>query len=77
MSVKKELTFFKFLKNLRVDRRVFSCCLPFPKVLTKTIYYCRQKPGETDIAHMVSDYVSRALKSKTLKKVYLILNFQK
>ena len=43
---------------------MFSCCLSFPKVPTKTIYYCGQKPGDTDIAHMVSDYVSHALKKK-------------
>ena len=41
---------------------MFSCCSPFPKVSTKNIYYCGQKPGETEIAHMVSDYVSHALK---------------
>ena len=40
---------------------MFSCCVPFHKVSTKNIYYCGQKTGETDIAHMVSDYVSHAL----------------
>ena len=44
-----------FKKNLRVDRRLFSCCLPFPKVPVKNIYYYGQKPGETDINHMVSN----------------------
>ena len=39
-SVKQELTFFNFLTKLRVDKRVFSCCLPFPKVSAKNTYYC-------------------------------------
>ena len=50
------LTFFKFFKNLRVNRRVFSCCLLFPKVTAKNIYYCGEKSGEADVAHMVSNY---------------------
>ena len=45
-----------------MDRRVFSCCLPFLKVSAKKIDYCGRKPGETHIAHMVSDYVSHALR---------------
>ena len=44
-----------------MDRRVFSCCLPFPKVSAENIYYCGRKPGENDITHMVSEYVSHAL----------------
>ena len=52
--VKQELTFFWYLKILRFFRRVFSCCLPFPKVLARNICYCGQKPREPDIAHMIS-----------------------
>ena len=37
-----------------MNRRVFSCCLSFPKVSAKNIYDCGQKPGEADIAQMVS-----------------------
>ena len=50
-----------------MDRRVFSWCLPFPKVSAKNIYYCGQKSGETDIAHMVSNGVSHALKNFDLR----------
>ena len=35
---------------------MLSYSLPFPKVLAKNIYYCGQKPGESDIAHMISNY---------------------
>ena len=34
---------------------MFSYFLPFLKVSEKNIYYCRQKPREFDIAHMVSN----------------------
>ena len=34
-----------------MERRVFSCYLPFPKVSEKNIYYCGQKPAETDTTH--------------------------
>ena len=37
-----------------MERRVLSC-LTFPKVSAKNIYYCGQKPRETDVAHMVSN----------------------
>ena len=29
--------------------------LKFSKLSAKNIYYCGQKPGETDIAHMVNN----------------------
>ena len=34
---------------------MFSDSLPFPKVAAKNIYYCGQKFGETNMAHMVSN----------------------
>ena len=36
---------------------MFSYSLPFPKVLAKNIYYCGQKPGETDIASIISNFI--------------------
>ena len=39
-----------------MERHVFSRYWSFPKVSAENIYYYRQKPGETDIAHMVSNY---------------------
>ena len=32
---------------------MFSKSLPFSKVSAKNIYYCGQKPGESDIAHTI------------------------
>ena len=45
---------------------MFFKSLQFPKVSAKNIYYCGQKPRETDIAHMVSNFVSHALKKKRI-----------
>ena len=60
-----------------MERSVFTCCFPFPNVSTKNIYYCGQKPGETVIAHMISDYVSHALniKFRNLKIIQFVFYF--
>ena len=54
-----------------MNKRIFSYSLPFPKVSAKDIYYCGEKPGESDIAHMKSNY-HMPLKQK---KIEIINNF--
>ena len=43
---------------------MFSYSLPFPKVSVKNIDYGGENLGDSDIAHMISNKVSHALKGK-------------
>ena len=47
--------FCRLFQKRRVNKRMFSYSLPFPKVSAKNIYDCGQKPGGSDIAHMINN----------------------
>ena len=59
------------MQKRRVERRMFFKSLQFPKVSAKNIHYCGQNPGETDIAHMVSDFVIFVSHALNLKRRFV------
>ena len=61
---------------------MFFYSLQFLKVSAKNIYYCGQKPGGYNTAHLLSNEVSQALKlvppcCKIYQNRNLFKNFQK
>ena len=52
--VKTEIKFLHLKKKKeRVHICPLSCSLSYPKISAKNIYYCSEKPGETDMAQAV------------------------